>query len=88
MDDLSSLEALLSQMAIFVNDKYYLTQLETGELTSARNSLLELMLQAEQPLSKQELTDTVKQKLQDNGFTVADKDIAAALKMIATGTAK
>lgn len=60
MDDLSSLEALLSQMTIFVNDKYYLTQLETGELTSARNSLLELMLQAEQPLSKQDLTDTVR----------------------------
>lgn len=60
MDDLCSLEALLSQMTIFVNDKYYLTQLETGELTSARNSLLEMMLQAEHPLSKQDLTDTVR----------------------------
>jgi hypothetical protein len=52
MDDLSSLTALLERMTIFVKDGYYLKSLEKDELTSARNKLLELMLQSEGPFSK------------------------------------
>lgn len=44
MDDLTSLDQVLAKITIFVNDRYYLKQLKTGELTSARNMLLELML--------------------------------------------
>jgi Fe2+ or Zn2+ uptake regulation protein len=71
-----------------VNDRYYLQKLETGELTSARNKLLELMLLEENAMSKQELTDTVKQKLNESGFAVTDKEISVALKMITTGSGK
>jgi protein involved in polysaccharide export with SLBB domain len=52
MDDLSSLTALLERMTIFVKDRYYLKSLEKDELTSARNKLLELMLQSEGPFTK------------------------------------
>jgi hypothetical protein len=44
MDDLTSLDQVLAKISIFVNDRYYLKQLNTSELTSARNMLLELML--------------------------------------------
>lgn len=44
MDDLSQLDVHLKKFTIFVNDRYYLKALETGELTSSRNKLLELML--------------------------------------------
>ena len=71
-----------------MNDRYYLQKLETGELTSARNKLLELMLLEENAMSKQELTDTVKQKLNESGFAVTDKEISVALKMITTGSGK
>jgi hypothetical protein len=52
MDDLSSLTALLERMTIFVKERYYLKSLEKDELTSARNKLLELMLQSEGPFNK------------------------------------
>jgi hypothetical protein len=46
------------------------------------------MLQEENAMSKQELTDTVKQKLNESGFAVTDKEISVALKMITTGSGK
>lgn len=49
MDDLTSLAQFLAKLTIFVNDRYYLKQLDTSELTSARNMLLELMLQNDAP---------------------------------------
>ena len=44
MSDLSGLTQYLDKLTIFVNDRYYLKQLDTSEMTSARNMLLELML--------------------------------------------
>jgi len=75
MDDLSSLTSLLERMTIFVKDRYYLKSLEKDELTSARNKLLELMLQSEGPFIKTELVETVKQQLVEQNFEVTDKDI-------------
>ena len=46
------------------------------------------MLLEENAMSKQELTDTVKQKLNESGFAVTDKEISVALKMITTGSGK
>jgi len=62
-------------MTIFVKDRYYLKSLEKDELTSARNKLLELMLQSEGPFIKTELVETVKQQLVEQNFEVTDKDI-------------
>mgnify|MGYP000952598247 CR=1 FL=1 len=75
MDDLSSLTSLLERMTIFVKDRYYLKSLEKDELTSARNKLLELMLQSEGPFIKTELVETVNQQLVEQNFEVTDKDI-------------
>lgn len=60
MDDLTSLSQFLTKLTIFVNDRYYLKQLDTSELTSARNMLLELMLQNEAPCQKKELVARAK----------------------------
>jgi len=46
-------------MTIFVKDRFYLKSLERDELTSARNKLLELMLQTEGTISKHELVEKV-----------------------------
>lgn len=59
MDDLTLLQGLLERMTIFVKDRFYLKSLEKDELTSARNKLLELMLQTDAPISKQELVEKV-----------------------------
>jgi hypothetical protein len=88
MDDLSVIDQQLQQMALFVNDRYYAQRLNPCELESARNKLLEVMLQADQPMSKQELINTTKTQLTEDGFNVEEKYIVMALKMIATGTSK
>jgi hypothetical protein len=58
MDNLTSLAEILNKITIFVNDRYYLKQLDTSELTSARNMLLELMLQTDAPNQRKELIAT------------------------------
>ena len=85
---LEDADQFLSKLTISYNDRFYLKKLATNELTSARNKLLELMLQYEQPLSKAQLTELTKTQLAEDGITVTEKDIASALKLIATGTAK
>jgi len=85
MDDLSSLSQFLAKLTIFVNDRYYLKQLDTSELTSARNMLLEIMLQTDASTQKKELIASAQSKLTEKGIKVTENDIQAALKMIAIG---
>jgi len=85
MDDLSSLSQFLAKLTIFVNDRYYLKQLDTSELTSARNMLLELMLQTDASTQKKELIASAQSKLTEKGIKVTENDLQAALKMIAIG---
>jgi len=85
MDDLSSLSQFLAKLTIFVNDRYYLKQLDTSELTSARNMLLEIMLQTDASTQKKELIASAQSKLTEKGIKVTENDLQAALKMIAIG---
>lgn len=85
MDDLSSLSQFLAKLTIFVNDRYYLKQLDSSELTSARNMLLEIMLQTDASTQKKELIASAQSKLTEKGIKVTENDLQAALKMIAIG---
>ncbi len=88
MDNLASIAKFLDKLTIFVNDRYYLKQLDTSELTSARNMLLELMLQTDAPNQRKELITTAQSKLAEKGITVREEHLLTALKMISVGNAK
>ena len=89
VSDISLLQDLLPQITINAFDRYYAKDLDSPELTSARNCLLAIFTQCgEQPISQQELIDEVKTKLNEDGIEVAKKHITTAIKMIAIGSSK
>jgi len=71
VSDISLLKDLLPQITINAFDRYYAKDLDSPELTSVRNCLLEIMTECEAPMSQQELIDEVKSKLNEDGIEVA-----------------
>lgn len=84
-ENFEKMKSILDEMCLVAGEKFYLRQLDTPELTSARNMLLQILHDGED-LTRGQAVERVIDDLVKKGIKVSKQDVGASIKKICHST--